>query len=151
MGRKWNGFEMLIWIEEPLDTYDIEGHARLAAALDNAPIATGNADQFPGTRQLILGNASDFVQPDAPRVSAVSLSIPERLWIWRRNTGVSWRRTLRWKYTCAFRSVSRAKVAGTFRWLNPLFNEQQAARWPHGFPIVMVWVFTLVKRAAGHN
>ena len=29
-----------MWIEEPLDAYDVEGHAALAAPLDT-PIATG--------------------------------------------------------------------------------------------------------------
>ncbi|MGS9121369.1 enolase C-terminal domain-like protein, partial [Salmonella enterica subsp. enterica serovar Infantis] len=33
MGRKMEQFN-LIWIEEPLDASDIEGHAQLAAALD---------------------------------------------------------------------------------------------------------------------
>lgn len=32
----------------------------------------GNADQFREHEQLILGNASDFVQPDAPRVGGIS-------------------------------------------------------------------------------
>lgn len=62
----------LIWIEEPLDAYDIEGHAQLAAALDT-PIATGEMlTSFREHEQLILGNASDFVQPDAPRVGGIS-------------------------------------------------------------------------------
>ncbi len=33
--------------------------------------------------QLILGNASDFVQPDAPRVGGIS-PFPE-LWIWQKH------------------------------------------------------------------
>ena len=39
MGRRLEEFD-LDWIEEPLDAYDAEGHAALAAALDT-PIATG--------------------------------------------------------------------------------------------------------------
>lgn len=71
MGRKMEQFN-LIWIEEPLDAYDIEGHAQLAAALDT-PIATGEMlTSFREHEQLILGNASDFVQPDAPRVGGIS-------------------------------------------------------------------------------
>lgn len=75
MGRKMEQFN-LIWIEEPLDAYDIEGHAQLAAALDT-PIATGEMlTSFREHEQLILGNASDFVQPDAPRVGGIS-PVPE--------------------------------------------------------------------------
>ena len=39
IGRGLEEFN-LVWIEEPLDAYDSEGHAQLAAALDT-PIATG--------------------------------------------------------------------------------------------------------------
>ncbi|MBO0875596.1 MAG: mandelate racemase/muconate lactonizing enzyme family protein, partial [Pseudonocardia sp.] len=62
----------LVWIEEPLDAYDAEGHAALAAALDT-PIATGEmltsvAEHW----QLIAAGASDVVQPDAPRVGGIT-------------------------------------------------------------------------------
>jgi L-talarate/galactarate dehydratase len=57
----------LTWIEEPLDAYDIEGHAELANRFDTA-IATGEMlTSFGEHAQLIMGGASDFVQPDAPR------------------------------------------------------------------------------------
>ena len=39
MGRALEEFD-LVWIEEPLDAYDAEGHAQLARALDTS-IATG--------------------------------------------------------------------------------------------------------------
>ena len=39
IGRMLEQFN-LVWIEEPLDAYDAEGHAALAAQLDT-PIATG--------------------------------------------------------------------------------------------------------------
>ena len=39
MGRQLEEFN-LVWIEEPLDAYDFEGHAHLASVLDT-PIATG--------------------------------------------------------------------------------------------------------------
>lgn len=71
MGRKMEAFN-LVWIEEPLDAYDVEGHAALATALDT-PIATGEMlTSFREHGQLILGNACDFVQPDAPRVGGVT-------------------------------------------------------------------------------
>jgi len=62
----------LVWIEEPLDAYDAEGHAALAAKLDT-PVATGemltSVDEH---WRLIEANASDFVQPDAPRVGGIT-------------------------------------------------------------------------------
>lgn len=62
----------LTWIEEPLDAYDAEGHAALAAALDT-PIATGEMlTSFREHAQLIDVHASDFIQPDAPRVGGIT-------------------------------------------------------------------------------
>lgn len=62
----------LTWIEEPLDAYDFEGHAQLAAALAT-PIATGemltSVDEHFG---LIQNNSVDFIQPDAPRVGGIT-------------------------------------------------------------------------------
>lgn len=71
MGRTLEAYN-LVWIEEPLDAYDIEGHAMLAASLDT-PIATGEMlTSFGEHAQLIAGNACDFVQPDAPRVGGIT-------------------------------------------------------------------------------
>jgi L-alanine-DL-glutamate epimerase-like enolase superfamily enzyme len=62
----------LTWIEEPLDAYDVEGHAMLAAHLDT-PIATGEmlASALEHVA-LINNNAVDFIQPDAPRVGGIT-------------------------------------------------------------------------------
>ena len=62
----------LTWIEEPLDAYDAEGHARLAAELAT-PIATGEmltsvAEHY----ELIRNDSVDFIQPDAPRVGGIT-------------------------------------------------------------------------------
>ncbi|WP_378787901.1 mandelate racemase/muconate lactonizing enzyme family protein [Nonomuraea fastidiosa] len=60
----------LVWIEEPLDAYDAEGHARLAEALDT-PIATG--EMLTGVPDLVrLIGAVDVVQPDVPRVGGIT-------------------------------------------------------------------------------
>ncbi len=62
----------LVWIEEPLDAYDAEGHAALAASLDTA-IATGemltSVDEHV---RLIDARATDILQPDAPRIGGVT-------------------------------------------------------------------------------
>ncbi|MFC5832096.1 L-talarate/galactarate dehydratase [Nonomuraea insulae] len=62
----------LVWIEEPLDAYDAEGHAQLAAALDT-PIATGEMlSSVPELVRLIDLRAVDFLQPDVPRVGGIT-------------------------------------------------------------------------------
>ena len=62
----------LIWIEEPLDAYDSEGHAALAAQFDT-PIATGEmltsvAEHW----DLIRNRGADYLMPDAPRVGGIT-------------------------------------------------------------------------------
>ncbi|MFC9947466.1 L-talarate/galactarate dehydratase [Streptomyces pratensis] len=71
MGRALEGFG-LTWIEEPLDAYDAQGHAALAASLDT-PVATGEmlasvAEHY----ELIRHGACDIIQPDAPRIGGIT-------------------------------------------------------------------------------
>ncbi|NBE95605.1 L-talarate/galactarate dehydratase [Nonomuraea sp. K271] len=62
----------LVWIEEPLDAYDAEGHARLADALDT-PIATGEMlSSVPDLIRLIDLRACDVLQPDVPRAGGIT-------------------------------------------------------------------------------
>ncbi len=62
----------LTWIEEPLDAYDAEGHARLAAELAT-PIATGEMlTSIAEHWELIRNDSVDFIQPDAPRVGGIT-------------------------------------------------------------------------------
>ncbi len=62
----------LVWIEEPLDAYDAEGHAKLAASLDT-PVASGEMLSSVGEHlELIRLDAVDFIQPDAPRVGGIT-------------------------------------------------------------------------------
>ena len=62
----------LVWIEEPLDAYDHEGHAALAAAFDT-PIATGEMLTSAAEHaDLIRHRAADFLMPDAPRVGGIT-------------------------------------------------------------------------------
>ncbi|HYI57174.1 MAG TPA: mandelate racemase/muconate lactonizing enzyme family protein [Microlunatus sp.] len=71
MGRIFEEFG-LIWIEEPLDAYDAEGHAQLARALDT-PIATGEMlSSVAEHARLIEVGAADVVQPDAPRIGGIT-------------------------------------------------------------------------------
>ncbi|WP_233236623.1 mandelate racemase/muconate lactonizing enzyme family protein [Bordetella sp. LUAb4] len=62
----------LVWIEEPLDAYDHEGHAALAASFDT-PIATGEMLTSAAEHgDLIRHRAADYIQPDAPRVGGIT-------------------------------------------------------------------------------
>jgi L-alanine-DL-glutamate epimerase-like enolase superfamily enzyme len=71
LGRALESFG-LTWIEEPLDAYDAEGHAALAAALDT-PVATGEMLSGVGEHvALIDARACDIIQPDAPRIGGIT-------------------------------------------------------------------------------
>jgi len=62
----------LVWIEEPLDAYDHEGHAALAAQFDT-PIATGEMlTSALEHADLIRHRAADVLMPDAPRVGGIT-------------------------------------------------------------------------------
>ena len=62
----------LVWIEEPLDAYDAEGHAALARSLDTA-IASGEMlTSVAEHAELIRHDAVDILQPDAPRVGGIT-------------------------------------------------------------------------------
>ena len=62
----------LVWIEEPLDAYDHEGHAALAAQFDT-PIATG--EMLTSVHEhwdVIRHRAADYLMPDGPRVGGIT-------------------------------------------------------------------------------
>jgi L-alanine-DL-glutamate epimerase-like enolase superfamily enzyme len=62
----------LVWIEEPLDAYDNEGHAALAAKFDT-PIATGEMLTSAAEHaELIRHRSADYLMPDAPRVGGIT-------------------------------------------------------------------------------
>jgi L-talarate/galactarate dehydratase len=71
MCRVFEPFD-LVWIEEPLDAYDHEGHAALAAQFDT-PIATGEMlTSALEHGELIRHRAADVLMPDAPRVGGIT-------------------------------------------------------------------------------
>jgi L-alanine-DL-glutamate epimerase-like enolase superfamily enzyme len=113
----------LTWIEEPLDAYDNEGHAELAAALDT-PIATGEMlTSYNEHAQLIHAGGCDFVQPDAPRVGGVTPFL--QILALADSKGL--------KLAPHFAMEIHVHLAATyarepwlehFEWLEPLFNER---------------------------
>lgn len=71
MCRALEGFN-LVWIEEPLDAYDHEGHAALSQQFDT-PIATGEMLTSAGEHwDLIRHRAADYLMPDGPRVGGIT-------------------------------------------------------------------------------
>ena len=67
LGRKLEEFN-LIWYEEPVAAYDLEGSAQVAAALD-VPIASGETDYTRyGIRRMLETKAADVLMPDLARM-----------------------------------------------------------------------------------
>ncbi len=71
LGRRLEEFD-LTWFEEPLPAYDLEGVARVAAALDT-PIASGETEYTRyGFRQMLTLRSADILMPDLQRVGGVT-------------------------------------------------------------------------------
>ncbi len=71
LGRKLEEFN-LTWFEEPVPAYDLEGSARVAAALDT-PIASGENEYTRyGFRKMLEMKAADVLMPDFVRVGGFS-------------------------------------------------------------------------------
>jgi L-alanine-DL-glutamate epimerase-like enolase superfamily enzyme len=126
VGRRLEEYN-LVWIEEPLDAYDNEGHAALAAMLDT-PIATGEMlTSFAEHSHLITSGACDFVQPDCPRVGGITPFL--------RIMGLADYKGL--KLAPHFAMEIHLHLAAAypqepwlehFEWLEPLFNERLELR-----------------------
>jgi L-talarate/galactarate dehydratase len=62
----------LVWIEEPLDAYDVEGHAELTRSLTTAVASGEMLTSVAEHYELIRAGAVDVLQPDAPRVGGIT-------------------------------------------------------------------------------
>jgi L-talarate/galactarate dehydratase len=123
--RACRAFEQfdLTWIEEPLDAWDFEGHAALAASLDTS-IATGEMlTSFQEHSQLIMLNGSDFVQPDAPRVGGITpfLQIMQLADFKGRKMAPHFAMEIHLHLAAAY---PQEPWLEHFEWLEPLFNER---------------------------
>ncbi|MGP3930419.1 L-talarate/galactarate dehydratase [Nonomuraea sp. KM88] len=117
----------LVWIEEPLDAYDAEGHARLAEALDT-PIATGEMLSSVAEHvRLIEARAADIIQPDAPRVGGITPFL--RLATLADHAGLHlaphFAMEIHLHLAAAY---PREPWVEHFEWLDPLFNERLETR-----------------------
>jgi len=114
----------LVWIEEPLDAYDVEGHAALAQTIDTA-IASGEMlTSAPEHFAMIRGRAVDIIQPDAARVGGITQ--------FQRITSMAGEAGLMMAPHFAMElhlHLAAAYPHGAwvehFDWLDPLFEERQ--------------------------
>lgn len=122
MGRALEEFN-LTWIEEPLDAYDAEGHARLTATLDT-PIATGEMLASVAEHQrLIDARACDIIQPDAPRVGGISQFMQLMTLADRAGLDLAPHFAMEIHLHLAA-CYPRETWVEHFDWLDPLFNER---------------------------
>ena len=117
----------LVWIEEPLDAYDNEGHAALAAQFDT-PIATGEMLTSAAEHgELIRHRSADYLMPDAPRVGGITPFL--KIAAQAEQAGIM--------LAPHFAMELHVHLAATyptepwvehFDWLEPLFNERLEIR-----------------------
>ncbi|AUI50342.1 L-talarate/galactarate dehydratase [Arthrobacter crystallopoietes] len=117
----------LVWIEEPLDAYDAEGHAQLANALDTS-IATGEMLSSVTEHISLINNRSvDIIQPDAPRIGGITPFL--RLAALADQAGLQlaphFAMEIHLHLAAAY---PREPWVEHFEWLNPLFNERLETR-----------------------
>jgi L-talarate/galactarate dehydratase len=113
----------LVWIEEPLDAYDHEGHAALALQFDT-PIATGEMLTSASEHgDLIRHRAADYLMPDAPRVGGITpfLKIAAQAEHAGLMLAPHFAMELHVHLAAAYPSEPWVEH---FEWLEPLFNER---------------------------
>ena len=113
----------LTWIEEPLDAYDAEGHAALAALLAT-PIASGEMlTSVAEHAELIRCGAVDILQPDAPRVGGITQFLKIMALADQARLALAPHFAMEIHLHLAAHYPHTAWVEH-FEWLEPLFNER---------------------------
>lgn len=113
----------LVWIEEPLDAYDHEGHAALATQFDT-PIATGEMLTSAAEHgDLIRHRAADYLMPDGPRVGGITpfLKVASQASHAGLMLAPHFAMELHVHLAAAYPSEPWVEH---FEWLEPLFNER---------------------------
>jgi L-alanine-DL-glutamate epimerase-like enolase superfamily enzyme len=117
----------LVWIEEPLDAYDAEGHARLARALDT-PIAGGEMlTSVAEHHELIRHGAVDVLQPDAPRIGGITQFLRLAALAEQRNLQLAPHFAMEIHVHLAA-AYPHEPWLEHFDWLHPLFEERLEIR-----------------------
>ncbi|HWS35520.1 MAG TPA: mandelate racemase/muconate lactonizing enzyme family protein [Actinoplanes sp.] len=117
----------LVWIEEPLDAYDVEGHAALARSLDTA-IASGEMlTSVAEHHELIRHGAVDIIQPDAPRIGGITRFLKLAALAEHANLTLAPHFAMEIHVHLAAAYAHEPWVEH-FDWLHPLFNERLEIR-----------------------
>lgn len=117
----------LIWIEEPLDCYDYEGHAALAAQFDT-PIATGEMLTSAAEHgELIRHRAADYLMPDGPRVGGITPYLKVQTLAAHAGLMIAPHFAMELHVHLAATYPTEPWVEH-FEWLEPLFNERLEVR-----------------------
>jgi L-talarate/galactarate dehydratase len=126
VGRALEEFD-LVWIEEPLDAYDAEGHAALARSLDTA-IASGEMlTSVAEHAELIRHGAVDILQPDAPRIGGITQFLKLAALAEHRNVALAPHFAMEIHVHLAAAYPIEPWVEH-FDWLHPLFPERLETR-----------------------
>ncbi|WP_286978033.1 mandelate racemase/muconate lactonizing enzyme family protein [Pseudomonas sp.] len=117
----------LIWIEEPLDCYDAQGHAMLAQQFDT-PIATGEmltsvAEHW----EFIKQGGADYLMPDAPRIGGITPYLKVQALAEHNGLMIAPHFAMELHIHLAA-TYSREPWVEHFEWLEPLFNERMETR-----------------------
>jgi L-alanine-DL-glutamate epimerase-like enolase superfamily enzyme len=113
----------LVWIEEPLDCYDAEGHAALAVQFDT-PIATGEMLTSAAEHwELIRQRSADYVMPDAPRVGGITPFLKVASMAEHAGLMIAPHFAMELHVHLAA-AYPREPWVEHFEWLEPLFNER---------------------------
>ncbi|WP_019450542.1 mandelate racemase/muconate lactonizing enzyme family protein [Cupriavidus sp. BIS7] len=117
----------LVWIEEPLDCYDAEGHAALAAQFDT-PIATGEMLTSVSEHwEFIRQRGADYLMPDGPRVGGITPFL--KIAGLAEHAGLSIAPHFAMElHVHLAAACSREPWVEHFEWLEPLFNEKLETR-----------------------
>ena len=126
VSRRLEEFD-LVWIEEPLDAYDAEGHAQLARSLDTA-IATGEMlTSVAEHAELIRSGSVDILQPDAPRIGGITQFLKLAALAEHRDLGLAPHFAMEIHVHLAAAYPIEPWVEH-FDWLHPLFHERLETR-----------------------
>jgi L-talarate/galactarate dehydratase len=117
----------LVWIEEPLDAYDAEGHAQLARSLDTA-VATGEMlTSVAELDEFVRLGAVDVLQPDAPRIGGITPFLKIAALAEHRNLQIAPHFVMEIHVHLAAAYPHETWVEH-FDWLDPLFVERLEIR-----------------------
>lgn len=113
----------LTWIEEPLDAYDAEGHAALAAAMAT-PIGTGEMLTSVGEHVALIEKKSvDLLMPDAPRIGGITPFLRVAALADQANLAIAPHFAMEVHVHLAA-CYPRETWVEHFEWLEPLFEER---------------------------